>query len=220
MRTLAPRCTGSSHISELLARRITHRMRTHQRSPLGRAQRREAVSRLINALLRSTDGGVSFQYAIQYFDDQNHYPHNGHILFPMRRSDIILIAGFDKVSFKPYLAYGSRDGGTWTDVSGLLANMPNGAVTRSGRGLHWAAAGGRCQRHRGQGRDSRVDLGLRAQDRSLIDGLPLRCKRRIRLRIHDRTATNISGLRCVRRRGPRMTVRSRAWPQASFTTLN
>ncbi len=81
------------------------------------------------SLLRSTDGGVSFQYAIQYFDDQGSYPYIGHILFPMRRSDIILIAGFDKVSFKPYLAYGTRDSGTWTDISLLLSNMPDGAVT-------------------------------------------------------------------------------------------
>jgi hypothetical protein len=28
-------------------------------------------------------------------------------------------------SFRPYLAYGTRDGGTWTDILGLLANMPH-----------------------------------------------------------------------------------------------
>jgi hypothetical protein len=82
------------------------------------------------SLLRSTDGGVSFQYAIQYFDDQNNYPYVGHILFPTLRSDIVLIAGFDKERYKPYLAYGTRDGGTWTDISGLLAGtVVQGSVT-------------------------------------------------------------------------------------------
>jgi hypothetical protein len=84
------------------------------------------------SLLRSTDDGVSFQYAIQHFVGQNSYPYIGHILFPTLRSDIVLIAGFDRISFRPYLAYGTRDGGTWTDISGLLANMPHSAITGLG----------------------------------------------------------------------------------------
>jgi hypothetical protein len=84
------------------------------------------------SLLRSTDDGVSFQYAIKHFVGQSTYPYIGHILFPTVRSDIVLIAGFDRISFRPYLAYGTRDGGTWTDISGLFANMPHSAITGLG----------------------------------------------------------------------------------------
>ncbi|HTY48193.1 MAG TPA: hypothetical protein VMB48_00720 [Steroidobacteraceae bacterium] len=81
------------------------------------------------ALLRSTDGGVSFQYVIQYFDEQGIYPYVGQILFPRVRSDLILIGGFDKAGFKPFLAYGTRDGRKWADISYLLGSSGDNAVT-------------------------------------------------------------------------------------------
>jgi hypothetical protein len=81
------------------------------------------------ALLRSVNEGQSFEYAFQYHTADGFYPYIGNILFPKQRRDLILIGGFDKADFKPYLAYGSRDARKWTDISHLLAATVNGAVT-------------------------------------------------------------------------------------------
>jgi hypothetical protein len=86
------------------------------------------------ALLRSTDEGKSFEYAIRYPAEGGPYPYVGHILFPTSQSsksrhNLILIAGFDKSDFKPYLAYGTRDGRSWTDISQLLAASGDNVVT-------------------------------------------------------------------------------------------
>jgi hypothetical protein len=86
------------------------------------------------ALLRNADEGKSFEYAFQYPAEGGPYPYVGHILFTKTRApkaarDFILIGGFDKSDFKPYLAYGTRDGRTWTDLSYLLAATGDNIVT-------------------------------------------------------------------------------------------
>ena len=81
-------------------------------------------------LLRSEDGGKSFKFVIQEPVEGNKaYPYIKSIL-PLNGSpDTIVVGGFDKHNFKPYLAV-SRDGGaTWSDLSNLLPgfNVPVGS---------------------------------------------------------------------------------------------
>ena len=120
------------------------------------------------ALLRSADEGKSFEYAFEYPAEGGPYPYVGHILFPKSRGDLVLIAGFDKADFKPYLAYGTRDGRNWTDLSQLLAASGDNVVTGlaedpSGRLLVAAA-------DQAAGRISVYELLFRSEDSNVRAG--------------------------------------------------
>jgi len=81
------------------------------------------------ALLRSTDEGRHFELAIRYESDGGFYPYIEHVLFPASRPDLVLVAGFDKAGFAPYLAYADRDGLHWTDISHVLSTSADAVVT-------------------------------------------------------------------------------------------
>ncbi len=71
-------------------------------------------------LLRSVDGGRSFGFVIHHRLEGPHYPYVSTLLALRNRPDVLLAAGFDKATGKPYLAL-SRDGGArWTNVSASL----------------------------------------------------------------------------------------------------
>jgi hypothetical protein len=80
------------------------------------------------ALLRSGDGGMSFDYVIEKGSGDGSYPYIQHILYS-RNSKTPVISGFDKVTGKPYLAYGTEDGLNWTDISDLIPGVGSGTVS-------------------------------------------------------------------------------------------
>jgi hypothetical protein len=71
------------------------------------------------ALLRSMDYGQSFAYAFRYPISGGAYPCITHILYPARWSQMVIISGFDKAKFQPFLAYSPDDGAQWIDISFL-----------------------------------------------------------------------------------------------------
>lgn len=85
-------------------------------------------------LLRSDDGGKSFRFVIHNpLEGNKGYPYVKSFL-PLRGDpDTVVVGGFDKENFQPYMAW-SRDGGTsWTDISALLpgyGRKAEGAETR------------------------------------------------------------------------------------------
>lgn len=82
------------------------------------------------ALLRSADGGKSFDYVIEYpSSGANAYPYIQHILFPEKNLRTPVIGGFDKATGRPYLAYGTEDAKTWTDISDLIPGVEYGTVS-------------------------------------------------------------------------------------------
>jgi hypothetical protein len=72
-------------------------------------------------LLRSEDGGRSFKFVIHNpVEGASAYPYVKSLLALKNSPDTLVIGGFDKKNFRPYLAF-SRDGGSsWNDVSNLL----------------------------------------------------------------------------------------------------
>lgn len=75
------------------------------------------------ALLRSTDGGASYDFVLHYELDAQKYPYITHILFPSAHPSMIVIAGFDKARGGPYLAVSFDDGATWRDDSSILPGI-------------------------------------------------------------------------------------------------
>lgn len=81
------------------------------------------------ALLRSADGGKSFDYVIEKGSGDGAYPYIQHIMFGAKNSKTPVIGGFDKVTGKPYLAYGTTNGQKWTDISDLISGVEYGTVS-------------------------------------------------------------------------------------------
>ena len=71
-------------------------------------------------MLRSTDGARSFQYVIRQPQGAPHYPIIGSLLALRNRPAVLLAAGFDQASGKPYLALSRNGGGRWSDLSTSL----------------------------------------------------------------------------------------------------
>jgi hypothetical protein len=71
-------------------------------------------------LLKSTDEGRSFRFALKYplpVDDQK-FPYVQHILFPASHPDLFVAGGFDKgITQAGYLAYSIDHGESWVDFS-------------------------------------------------------------------------------------------------------
>ena len=73
-----------------------------------------------DTLERSEDAGASYEFILRYGGDSAKYPYIEHILFPSSDPALVIVGGFDKAAFGPFLAV-SRDGGaTWTDQSAIL----------------------------------------------------------------------------------------------------
>lgn len=78
------------------------------------------------ALLRSDDGGASYDFVLVFSGDRvGKYPYITHILFPSTQPSVIVIAGFDKAHGGPFLSISNDDGSTWTDRSDLLPGVGN-----------------------------------------------------------------------------------------------
>jgi hypothetical protein len=83
-------------------------------------------------LLRSEDGGKSFQFVIhqplsepdvhpvRVGAEPAKYPYIWKILSPAGQPDVIVAAGFDKPNGRPYLVWSADGGDTWTDLSDKL----------------------------------------------------------------------------------------------------
>lgn len=86
-----------------------------------------ALAGIEGALLRSTDYGQSFAYAFRYPISGGAYPYVTHILYPARWPQMVIVSGFDKAKFQPFLAYSPDDGAHWIDVS-FLAQTNDGGI--------------------------------------------------------------------------------------------
>ena len=72
-------------------------------------------------LLRSDDGGRSFQFVIhQPLEEAATKFYIQHVIALDGKPDSILAAGFDKSTLKPYLAWSVDGGGKWTEISSAL----------------------------------------------------------------------------------------------------
>lgn len=72
-------------------------------------------------LLRSADGGASFQFVIEKpLSGGATYPYIRQLVALAGKPDTLVAGGFDKATQKPYLVWSSDGGTTWTDISALL----------------------------------------------------------------------------------------------------
>ncbi len=75
------------------------------------------------ALLRSFDGGASFEFAFHVpIDGAPKYPYIGSIWMPQSRAGTVLVAGFDKAAPEggAWMALSRDYGRTWVDLSDII----------------------------------------------------------------------------------------------------
>ena len=73
------------------------------------------------ALMKSTDGGVTFRYVVHYpLEALDRYPYIGQMVVSSRDPRLMVIGGFDKKNLTGYLAYSVDAGETWQDVSAMV----------------------------------------------------------------------------------------------------
>ncbi len=70
-------------------------------------------------LLRSDDGGQAFKFVIKKVQADNSYPYITAFLSLANQPNRVVVAGFDKATGKPYLAWSDNAGDSWTDISSL-----------------------------------------------------------------------------------------------------
>ena len=80
-------------------------------------------------LLRSEDGGKSFAFAIQFSQADKRYPYVTHLLSPKGKPNVVIAAGFDKATGKPYLTWSNDGGKQWTELSALLPRYARSSPT-------------------------------------------------------------------------------------------
>lgn len=82
-------------------------------------------------LLRSDDSGKSFKFVIheEIMSENKSYPYIWKFLSPAGKPDVLIVAGFDKVARKPYLAWSANGGDTWTNLSSMLPQPANSDLT-------------------------------------------------------------------------------------------
>jgi hypothetical protein len=85
-------------------------------------------------VLRSIDDGQTFHYVLEYPIDSSVYPYTSTILIPSKRPEVALVGGWDKgtgpTHGHPYLAYGTKNGSSWKDISYLFRNVEKGIITQ------------------------------------------------------------------------------------------
>lgn len=77
-------------------------------------------------LLKSCDNGTSFRYVMRFPLESRRYPYPHQFLAPVKYPNARILAGFDKGTSGPFLAWSPDGGETWIDASGLLP--PDGTV--------------------------------------------------------------------------------------------
>lgn len=80
-------------------------------------------------LLRSDDGGKTFTFAIQFGLADKRYPYVMQLLSPKGQPNVVIAAGFDKASGKPYLSWSNDGGKQWTELSALLPRYARSSPT-------------------------------------------------------------------------------------------
>lgn len=79
-------------------------------------------------LLRSDDGGRSFKFVIRDESRENaRYVYVKRLLQPRGKPGVVVAAGFDKTSGRPFLSWSPDGGERWTDLSALLPGYKSGA---------------------------------------------------------------------------------------------
>lgn len=78
-------------------------------------------------LLRSDDGGQAFKFVIKKVQADNSYPYITAFLSLANQPNRVVVAGFDKATGKPYLAWSDNAGDSWTDISSLLPGYQRAA---------------------------------------------------------------------------------------------
>jgi hypothetical protein len=102
-------------------------------------------------LLRSTDGGVSYDWILHYpLDAQDRYPYIAHLLVV---PELMIAGGFDKKNDAGYLAFSNDGGATWHDVSPMTGGGKVGLLVED--------------------RDGRIIAGLQDGDRLVLAELVL-----------------------------------------------
>ncbi len=72
-------------------------------------------------LLRSEDGGASFTFVKRHaVDESASFPTITQVLSPSNDPDVVITAGFDKITGKAYLAWSPDRGERWIELSSLL----------------------------------------------------------------------------------------------------
>lgn len=85
------------------------------------------IAGIEGAILRSSDGGASFGFALYYaLDDPRGYPYVTELLDPSAGDGELLAGGFDKATMAPYLAWSRDEGRTWHDVSRAVTSAHPG----------------------------------------------------------------------------------------------
>jgi hypothetical protein len=83
-------------------------------------------------LLRSEDGGDSYKFVKRHaVDDSVSFPTITQLLAPKHDPDVVIAAGFDKVTGKAYLAWSPDRGEHWIELSSLLPGSERMNNTRS-----------------------------------------------------------------------------------------
>ncbi len=83
-------------------------------------------------LLRSDDGGTSYKFVLRHgVDDSVSFPTITQLLSPTHDPDVIIAAGFDKVTGKAYLAWSPDRGERWIELSSMLPGSEQRNNTRS-----------------------------------------------------------------------------------------
>jgi hypothetical protein len=84
------------------------------------------------SMLRSLDGGRSFNFVFEYPTDHPYFPYTGTILFASGQRDLVLAGGFNKGAegSPPYLGYATKAATKWTDIASLFGTVPKGIVTQ------------------------------------------------------------------------------------------
>lgn len=72
------------------------------------------------ALLKSTDGGTTFRYVILHAGGSHQFPTIATLLTLRNRPQVLVAAGADSGTGKPYLALSADAGERWTDLSSIL----------------------------------------------------------------------------------------------------
>jgi hypothetical protein len=80
-------------------------------------------------LLRSDDGGKTFSFAIRFNQDDKRYPYITRLLSPKGKPNVVVAAGFDKATSKPYLAWSNDGGVKWTELSSMLPRYARSSPT-------------------------------------------------------------------------------------------
>ncbi len=109
---------GPAHLEPAAPLRLPglEKRRVHVIAPAGRA----VLAGMDGALLKSDDGGRSFRYVLLHAAGAHSYPAITRLLALRNRTQVVIAAGADAGTGKPYLAVSGDGGERWTELSSIL----------------------------------------------------------------------------------------------------